>query len=170
MSMIQSHFEINVSHNGQHFFATEERSAVNSYQARNLYRVLKAKFPESEGYRVDVTEIHCSGTQVDTKDWPVMSLKPVSAPKSVAAVNRPQVARMESELQMYFGFTHKPELAGPGGSYTVWQNKTERTFKEPLEVRLFTNRMFRIIAFSGQELHTGIGLRALRTMLKKESR
>lgn len=56
MSM-QSHIEFNVSLNGIHFFATAPRScsAYDLTQAANLAKVLAAKFPESEGYKISCT-------------------------------------------------------------------------------------------------------------------
>lgn len=49
------YFEINVSLNGRHFFATSERSIQDAGKAESLYKVFLKKFPESEGYRVTVT-------------------------------------------------------------------------------------------------------------------
>lgn len=72
---------------------------------------------------------------------------------------------MEFELQTFFGFVHQPKLAGPDGTYTVWQNVAKQSFAEPLEVRLYNNRHFRVVDFSGAELALGIGIRQLRQVL-----
>ncbi len=49
------YYEINVSKNGRHYFATAERSITSLTQAEGLYMVFKEKFPENEGYKIDVT-------------------------------------------------------------------------------------------------------------------
>lgn len=57
----QSHFEINVSLNGRHFFATAPRSCVNPSETKAVRDVLRKKFPESEGFAVEVTYWKCEG-------------------------------------------------------------------------------------------------------------
>ena len=49
---MQSHYEINVSLNGAHFFATHERSCVDPDKAQRVYEALKKAFPENEGFTV----------------------------------------------------------------------------------------------------------------------
>jgi hypothetical protein len=46
------YIEFNIELNGKHFFATTKRSCTNSEQAKVLNKVLQAKFPESQGYRI----------------------------------------------------------------------------------------------------------------------
>lgn len=58
---MQSYYEINVSKNGKYVFSTAERSATNIWEARKLYKLFKEKFPESEGYKIDVTYWECIG-------------------------------------------------------------------------------------------------------------
>lgn len=48
------YYEINVSLNGQHLFATAERSVTTSWNAEKIYNLFKEKFPENEGYKIDV--------------------------------------------------------------------------------------------------------------------
>lgn len=48
-------YEIDVSLNGQHFFATQERSIVTERKLKEVYKVFKEKFPEAEGYELSVT-------------------------------------------------------------------------------------------------------------------
>lgn len=48
-------YEINVSLNGKHFFATTLRSAPTERKVEELYEVFKKKFPESEGYKIMVS-------------------------------------------------------------------------------------------------------------------
>lgn len=59
------YYEINVSKNGYHFFATAERSCTNSWQAKKVYEVLKEKFPESEGYNLKITRYETVGKFID---------------------------------------------------------------------------------------------------------
>ena len=49
------YYEINVSLNGKHLFATAERSIDNKRELENVYSLFKEKFPESEGYKLSVT-------------------------------------------------------------------------------------------------------------------
>lgn len=48
------YFEINVSLNGRHFFATSERSLRTLSEAQTVYRELKKAFPDNKGYSVTV--------------------------------------------------------------------------------------------------------------------
>lgn len=49
------YYEINVSKDGKHLFATAERSVTTPNQAEKIYNLFKEKFPESEGYKIEVT-------------------------------------------------------------------------------------------------------------------
>jgi len=53
--MQQSYYDINVSYNGHHFFATSARSCTTKHQAELVYLKLAEKFPESEGYKITTT-------------------------------------------------------------------------------------------------------------------
>lgn len=57
-----SHYEINVSLNGHHYFATAERSITSEARARQAVQDFRTRFPESEGFKVDCTYIRCTGT------------------------------------------------------------------------------------------------------------
>jgi hypothetical protein len=48
-------YEINISLNGQHLFATAERSITTKWEAEKIYKLFKEKFPASDGYDIDVT-------------------------------------------------------------------------------------------------------------------
>ena len=48
-------YEINVSKDGRHFFATSERSLRNDSELIAVYPIIAEKFPEAEGYRISVT-------------------------------------------------------------------------------------------------------------------
>jgi hypothetical protein len=65
--MTQNHFEINISRNGRHFFATHERSCKTEAEFLALVPILKLKFPESEGYEIQVSKIECWGKQPDKR-------------------------------------------------------------------------------------------------------
>ncbi len=64
MSAIQNHFEINVSLNGRHLFATAERSCVERRKLNEVAKIIQEKFPKSEGYQIAITEIRCVGVSV----------------------------------------------------------------------------------------------------------
>lgn len=50
------YYEINVTLNGKHLFATTERSITTQAKLDEMYKLFSEKFPESEGYKLDVTE------------------------------------------------------------------------------------------------------------------
>ena len=62
------YYDINVSLNGRHFFATDKRSVLSHHDLRRVYPVIKAKFPESEGYKVSVTYREHVGTAIEDVD------------------------------------------------------------------------------------------------------
>ena len=59
--MTPSYYEINVSRNGIHFFATDERSIIDKRTMQNVLKVFKAKFPENEGYNILVIARYAYG-------------------------------------------------------------------------------------------------------------
>ena len=59
------YYEINVSLNGAHFFATAERSLTTETKARRVYALLREKFPESEGYSHTVSRRETTGTYLN---------------------------------------------------------------------------------------------------------
>lgn len=59
------HYEINISLNGKHLFATAERSIVSTYQLQKVYNLFKEKFPEEDGYKISVTEWNKVGKEVN---------------------------------------------------------------------------------------------------------
>ena len=59
------YYEINVSLNGQHFFATDRRSITNKIALEVVYRILKQKFPTEEGYDIIVSQYETKGRFVD---------------------------------------------------------------------------------------------------------
>ena len=62
---MQFHYEINVSLNGQHFFATAERSLTTRDKMQRVYAALNDRFPASEGFKISVTEWNAYGKSVD---------------------------------------------------------------------------------------------------------
>lgn len=59
------YYEINVSLNGQHLFATDKRSITNKIALEVIYRIFKAKFPTEEGYDIMVSLYETTGKFVD---------------------------------------------------------------------------------------------------------
>lgn len=47
-------YEINVSLNGTHYFATAPRSLVTTQQVEKAYRDFEKRFPKSEGFELSV--------------------------------------------------------------------------------------------------------------------
>lgn len=50
------HYEINVSKNGQHFFATHERSITSQAKLSEILSELVKAFPVEKGYEIQVTK------------------------------------------------------------------------------------------------------------------
>lgn len=59
------YYEINVAFHGQHFFATAERSLKSEHEAKQVYKAIKEKFPESEGYEISVSRWEKSGRTIN---------------------------------------------------------------------------------------------------------
>jgi len=57
-------YELNVSLNGSHYFATHERSLTNKADAKAAYTHFKALFPQSEGYKVSAQKCCKMGEDV----------------------------------------------------------------------------------------------------------
>lgn len=58
-------YEINVSLNGQHLFATNKRSVTTKTDLERVYKVFKEKFPMKEGYNILVSHYDTIGTSVN---------------------------------------------------------------------------------------------------------
>ena len=62
------YYEINVSLNGRHLFATSNRSITDKWTLEKVYKVLKEKFTEEEGYKLMVTKIETIGREVNMEE------------------------------------------------------------------------------------------------------
>ena len=51
------YYEINVSLDGVHLFATTERSAQTKYALDKILTIFKEKFPKKEGYAISVAKV-----------------------------------------------------------------------------------------------------------------
>lgn len=61
------YYEINVSLNGCHLFATDERSITHIGELKALLPIFLQKFPESEGYNITASEYHKTGKGINIK-------------------------------------------------------------------------------------------------------
>jgi hypothetical protein len=59
------YYEINVSFQGRHFFATAERSIRDHEKLVFVLSQIKQKFPRSEGYEITVSEYQLIGTKME---------------------------------------------------------------------------------------------------------
>jgi hypothetical protein len=59
------YYEINVTKDGKHYFATAARSLTDFEQARKAFLDLRRRFPASEGYEVTATKWESVGTQLE---------------------------------------------------------------------------------------------------------
>jgi hypothetical protein len=62
------YYEINVSANGKHFFATAERSIRDLSTLKCVYSTMVNKFPKHEGFEITVTENTLSGKWIDMQE------------------------------------------------------------------------------------------------------
>lgn len=53
--MFNSYYEINVSLNGRHYFATHPRSIQSERDLLKVYADFEKKFPKKDGYELGVT-------------------------------------------------------------------------------------------------------------------
>lgn len=58
------YYEINVSHNGRHLFATDPRSCKTHTEMLNVFMHLEKRFPKEEGFEVTVTRWETKGSKV----------------------------------------------------------------------------------------------------------
>lgn len=59
------HYEIIVTKNGDHLFATAPRSISNEIELIKLYTILRLKFIEADGYKLKVNKWETVGQPVD---------------------------------------------------------------------------------------------------------
>lgn len=58
------YYEINVSIKGKHLFATAERSITNEMELKKVYYIIARKFPEEEGFCINVTQYEKRGIPI----------------------------------------------------------------------------------------------------------
>ena len=64
-SKMVDYTRINVSKDGKYLFATEQGQLTYDWEAKRVYKLLKEKFPENEGYKVSVIEWRARGIEPD---------------------------------------------------------------------------------------------------------
>ncbi|MHA1345018.1 MAG: hypothetical protein ACTSO3_01325 [Candidatus Heimdallarchaeaceae archaeon] len=65
---MENYYEINVSLNGSHFFATDSRSIKTEKDLKKILPIIKEKFPEEEGYEIFCHYWEAAGNEVDVID------------------------------------------------------------------------------------------------------
>jgi len=63
------YYEINISLNGVHFFATHNRSLTSTGKAIEVLKALQDRFSENDGYAISLTINYLSGTQLDIPEF-----------------------------------------------------------------------------------------------------
>jgi hypothetical protein len=58
-------YEINVSKDGQHYFATHERSIMTISKAVEIRDRLRKAMPEEEGFKYTITQWQTTGVQIE---------------------------------------------------------------------------------------------------------
>lgn len=62
-------YEINISKNGNHYFATAERSfGANIQKTKQVYKELKSLYPEDKGFKITVTMYSNVGNTIDMEE------------------------------------------------------------------------------------------------------
>ena len=59
-----NYYEINISHNGKHFFATAPRSILTLARLNDVYAALADRFHEADGYLLTVTYWRTEGSHI----------------------------------------------------------------------------------------------------------
>ena len=59
------YYEVNVSLNGKHLFATDKRSITTKHELEDIYKIFKEKFPQKDGYNIMVNRVDVVGTFID---------------------------------------------------------------------------------------------------------
>lgn len=62
------HYEINISKDGRHFFATAPRSVQDKTDLKKVLPVLTEAFKAVDGYEISVTRHHPCGETLGAKD------------------------------------------------------------------------------------------------------
>lgn len=62
------YYEINVTLNGRHFFATAKWSIIDTLHLKDVLKVVTEKFPKSEGYGITVWLKTESGEEIDKSE------------------------------------------------------------------------------------------------------
>ena len=57
-------YEINVSRNGKHYFATDKKSITTLARALDVRERLKKAMPEEEGFRYTITQWQKTGMEI----------------------------------------------------------------------------------------------------------
>lgn len=60
------YYELNVSHSGKHFFATDRRSLTDIDKAMAMFELFKMLFTPTEGYAVSLYRWETLGTIIAT--------------------------------------------------------------------------------------------------------
>lgn len=59
------YYEINVSKDNKHLFATDKRSVEHYWELEEVYRILEQKFPKYEGYKITVIKWEERGFEIE---------------------------------------------------------------------------------------------------------
>ncbi len=62
---MESYYEINVSLNGRHLFATAPRSARTEEDVNKIMKIFIKKFPKEEGFEISIEHWKCYGELID---------------------------------------------------------------------------------------------------------
>lgn len=62
-------YEINISKNGKHYFATADRSLGHDIKkTKQIYQELKSLYPEDKGFKLSVTLWNHVGSNIDMEE------------------------------------------------------------------------------------------------------
>lgn len=61
------HYEINVSQNGKHLFATHERSCRSLEECKTVLSEIVKRFPKEDGFSVTINRYENVGQEIDQR-------------------------------------------------------------------------------------------------------
>ena len=62
------YYEINVTKDGKHFFATAPRSITTKEELKRVWKTLIAVYKQIDGYELSITKYETIGTPVEPKE------------------------------------------------------------------------------------------------------
>ena len=112
---MENYFEINISLNGKHYFATAPRSGRYEDETKALYETFLEKFPPEQGYEITVTSWQAAGHPLTGRHWcQAMSRKrkPGALRRANAEEKRAYLAQDRKPVYGLYGYVNVQVMGG----------------------------------------------------------